>query len=421
MTTAPKEETYSGVVDHENVRITLFLAEHNNLELMAADIGNAYLHAKTREKVYIIAGPEFGPELEGCIMLVEKSLYGLTTSAARWHEELSKTLRAMGFSPSKADHDLWLKDCVTHYEYLCTWVDDIIVASKNARAFLDEFTTKAKYTLKGVGEPSYYLGGNFGRVPTTLIPGKESTCFLSALTYIENVCEKIEEVFKGRLKGRGLKSSHMPMSPEYRPEIDDSPLLSPEDASRYRMLVGSALWATTLGRHDILYATSTFARYNAIPREGHLLGMLRVFGYLKCHSKAKLVFDTRDFMDSNGEEISHGWGELYPGACEELPHDMPISKMKPVSISCIYDASHAPCLVTRRSVSGIVVLLNNTILRCTSKRQNTVESATYGAEMVAGRLAVEQVMDIRYQFWNQVFFWEITSRLLQVVRFLVLI
>ena len=51
MTTAPKEETYSGVVDHESVRITLFLADYNDLELMAADIGNAYLHAKTREKV----------------------------------------------------------------------------------------------------------------------------------------------------------------------------------------------------------------------------------------------------------------------------------------------------------------------------------------------------------------------------------
>ena len=88
---------------------------------------------------------------------------------------------------------------------------------------------------------------------------------------------------------------------------------------------------------------------------------------------------------------------MYPGASEEVPYDMPEPKMKPVNISSIYDASHAPCLVTRRSVSGIVLLLNNTILRCTSKRQNTVESATYGAEMVSGRLAVEQVMDVRYK------------------------
>ena len=82
VTIAPKEETYSGVVDHESVRMTLFLAEHNNLEVKAADIGNAHLHAKTREKVYIVAGPEFGPELEGGVMLIVKSLYGFTTSAA---------------------------------------------------------------------------------------------------------------------------------------------------------------------------------------------------------------------------------------------------------------------------------------------------------------------------------------------------
>ena len=97
MTTAPKKETYSGVVDHKSVKMTLFFAEHNNLDVMAADIGNAYLHAKTREMVYIVAGPEFGPELQGRIMLIIKSLYGLTTSAARWYEELSRTLTKMGF------------------------------------------------------------------------------------------------------------------------------------------------------------------------------------------------------------------------------------------------------------------------------------------------------------------------------------
>ena len=79
-----------------------------------------------------------------------------------------------------------------------------------------------------------------------------------------------------------------------------------------------------------------------------------------------------------------------------MPPDMPTAKMKPINVTTIYDASHAPCLVTRRSVMGIALLLNNTVLRCTTKRQNTVETATYGTEMVAGRLAVEQVIDIRY-------------------------
>lgn len=41
------------------------------------------------------------------------------------------------------------------------------------------------------------------------------------------------------------------MDPDYRPELDDSPLLGEESISKYRMLTGSAQWAITLGRIDI--------------------------------------------------------------------------------------------------------------------------------------------------------------------------
>jgi hypothetical protein len=47
----------------------------NGLELWAANVGNAYLEASTKEKVYIIAGPEFG-EQKGHTMLIKKALYG---------------------------------------------------------------------------------------------------------------------------------------------------------------------------------------------------------------------------------------------------------------------------------------------------------------------------------------------------------
>ena len=70
---------YSGVVSLQGLRIMLFLAEINQLETWATDIGNAYLEAETAERVYIIAGPEFG-EREGSILIVFKSLYGLHSS-----------------------------------------------------------------------------------------------------------------------------------------------------------------------------------------------------------------------------------------------------------------------------------------------------------------------------------------------------
>jgi Reverse transcriptase (RNA-dependent DNA polymerase) len=59
-TEVPLNSVYSGVVRIRGFRLTLFLAELNNLDLFSTDIGNAYLEAYTTEKVYIIAGPTFG-------------------------------------------------------------------------------------------------------------------------------------------------------------------------------------------------------------------------------------------------------------------------------------------------------------------------------------------------------------------------
>jgi hypothetical protein len=38
----------------------MLLAELNGLKVEATDVGNAYLKAYTQEKLYVIAGPEFG-------------------------------------------------------------------------------------------------------------------------------------------------------------------------------------------------------------------------------------------------------------------------------------------------------------------------------------------------------------------------
>ena len=61
LTDVPLNSVYSGVVSLRGLRMCIFLAELNGMEAYATDIGNAYLEAKTGEKVCIKAGPEFGP------------------------------------------------------------------------------------------------------------------------------------------------------------------------------------------------------------------------------------------------------------------------------------------------------------------------------------------------------------------------
>jgi hypothetical protein len=110
-----KEDIYSGVVRMDTVRIGFFLGELYGLSCCACDIGNAFLYEKNK-KVYITAVPEFGVDLHGKNLIIDKSLYGLKTSAARFHEHLSESLLRLGFKKTKHDPDSWMVDKSSHYE-----------------------------------------------------------------------------------------------------------------------------------------------------------------------------------------------------------------------------------------------------------------------------------------------------------------
>jgi hypothetical protein len=61
-------------------------------------------------------------------------LYGLKTSDARFHEHLSESLLRLGFKKTKHEPDLWMVDNSSHYEYLATYADDILIWSKDPMA-----------------------------------------------------------------------------------------------------------------------------------------------------------------------------------------------------------------------------------------------------------------------------------------------
>ena len=82
---------YNGIASIKSIRISIFLAKLNGLTIRTADVGNAYLEAYAKEKLYIVAGPEFG-ELEGHHLVIHKALYGLRTSGARWADHLADSL-----------------------------------------------------------------------------------------------------------------------------------------------------------------------------------------------------------------------------------------------------------------------------------------------------------------------------------------
>jgi hypothetical protein len=162
MTDPPPSITYSSVVSRDSVRIAFLLAALNDVDIMATDIGNAYLHAPPREKVYTTAGPEFGAELQGQSVLIVRALYGLKSSGAAWRSHLANTLNSMGFMSSLADADVWLRpsskpDGFQYYEYVLVYVDDLLVLSHQAPNIMQALENF--YRLKdGYSKPTRYLG-----------------------------------------------------------------------------------------------------------------------------------------------------------------------------------------------------------------------------------------------------------------------
>ena len=61
-TDLPASITYSSVVSRDSLRVSFILAELNDIDVFAADIGNAYLNPPCREKVWKKDGHEFGSQ-----------------------------------------------------------------------------------------------------------------------------------------------------------------------------------------------------------------------------------------------------------------------------------------------------------------------------------------------------------------------
>src|SRR5687768_15351959 len=64
-------------------------------------------------------------------------------------------------------------------------------------------------------------------------------------------------------------------------------------------------------------------------------------------------------------------------------------------MTCYADADHARDMVTRKLVTGILLLMNNTPVFWLSKCQRIVKAVTYGTEKVASRIAVEMIISMR--------------------------
>ena len=187
----------------------LFLGELNNMEAFATDIGNAYLEAKTNEKVCIRAGPEFG-DLQGHLLIIYKALYGLRSSGKQFGDLLAECLRNEGFHPSRAEPQIFMRRQGNLWEYIATYVDDLLIVSKQPLKILKILQGEPySFKLKGTGPISFHLGCGFSR-------DEHNILCMDPKKYIEKMIQSYKQMFGTKL-GRKPRS---PLEEGDHPELD---------------------------------------------------------------------------------------------------------------------------------------------------------------------------------------------------------
>ena len=197
---------YSSVVSRDSVRMALTIAGLNGLQVMACDIQNAYLTADCREKIWTFAGPEFGSEA-GTILIVRKALYGLKSAGAAFRSLLADALADIGYKPTKADPDVWLRPAVKadgfeYYKLVLCYLDDILSISDNPKATLTDLTTVSKLKDDKIEPPHIYLGAQLDK----MFIGDAECWSMSAEKYVTASVKNVEESLA---KGGGSDSDKM--------------------------------------------------------------------------------------------------------------------------------------------------------------------------------------------------------------------
>ena len=172
--------------------------------------------------------------------------------------------------------------------------------------------------------------------------------------------------------------------------------LDDDRTNYYQSLIGILCWAVELGRIDINDHTAMMSSFMAQPCVGHLEQVLHIFAYLKHHDRSTLVFEEikPTFKESAFNQCD--WSEFCPEAQEAIPVIMAEHKGNSVNVTVFVDADHAGNRATCCSFTGILIYVNRVPIIWYSKKQNTVESSTFGSEFVALRIATEITEGLQY-------------------------
>ena len=233
------------------------------------------------------------------------------------------------------------------------YTDDVLVVPEHGEKFLrSELNKYFELKEESIGPPKVYLGGRMSKV--TLENGVEAWAFSSS-QYVQTAVKNVEEL----LAKKNIKlpaRTNTPLSSNYRPEIDVSGELQPEESTYYQSLIVILRWMVELGRVDICCKVSMMSSHLALPRKGHLQELYHIFSYLRKYHNSEMVFDPSDPVIDEVQFEKKDLTTSEFGSCtkEEFPKNMPILRGFGFVMRAFVDSNHTGDSMTRQSPTGFL-------------------------------------------------------------------
>ncbi|XP_057543521.1 uncharacterized mitochondrial protein AtMg00810-like [Amaranthus tricolor] len=278
------------------------------------------------------------PNPHNKVCKLKKSLYGLKQASRQWFQKLAGFLNSRNYQQSKNDPSLFLKKSASNTTILAIYVDDILLTGSNSteidsiKRHLDD-----EFTIKDLGILHYFLGMEASYINEGIVLTQHK--FTKDLLQLQHFSHK---------PATTPLPLHCKLTNEDPHDFSDPTL--------YRTLVGKLNFLTHT-RPDLAFATQLLSQFMQTPKQSHFDALLHVLQYVN---------------------ITAGQGILLKGEAN-------------LTLQAFSDSDWASCPISRRSVTGYLILLENSPTSWKSKKQSTISKSSSEAEYRAMQQATSEI------------------------------
>ncbi|CAI7921194.1 unnamed protein product [Closterium sp. NIES-54] len=255
------KELFAPVVKPTTLRTLLACAAIKGWVVKQMDVTTAFLNG------IFMAEQEGFDDGSGRVWKLKKALYGLKQAPRQWYLKLREVLEEIGFTPSSADHSLFMLGEGEQRSFMVVYVDDILIFSPSSD-LVKEVMLKLqdKFKCKALGDVSFYLRLHIER-------DVEKRCMrVHQRKYLEAWAANF-----GQSEGHVVAPFPSGFKCVKGPEEES---VGEEERRRFHSLVGSLMYAAVNTRPDVAFATKQLARVVQCPNEEQVAAGMRVAKYL---------------------------------------------------------------------------------------------------------------------------------------------